>query len=101
MVEEKPAAVVAFALSHFSTVVPCNQQFDCGKSESAAHVLKLVKWQRPAKPAFSLQEPALASRAPHPWGARRGARCQATDRDRNLSFPTDGPPPVNQMNLPK
>jgi hypothetical protein len=76
MVEEEPAAVVAFALSHFSTVVPCNQQFDCGKSESAAHVLKLVKWQRPGKPAFSLQEPALASRAPHPWGARRGARCQ-------------------------
>jgi hypothetical protein len=43
MVEEKPAAVVAFALSHFSTGVPCHQQFDGGKGEGAAHILKFVK----------------------------------------------------------
>ena len=45
MVEKEPTAVVAFALSHFSTVVPCNQQSESGEGESAAHILEFVKWQ--------------------------------------------------------
>ena len=32
MVEEEPAAVVSFALSHFPTIVPCNQQFECASN---------------------------------------------------------------------
>jgi drug/metabolite transporter (DMT)-like permease len=34
-------------LSHFSPVILCNQQFDCGKGESAAHVPKFMKRPRP------------------------------------------------------
>ena len=45
MVEEEPAAVIAFALSHFATVVPCNEQLERGKGEGAAHILEFVKWQ--------------------------------------------------------
>jgi hypothetical protein len=101
MVEEKPAAVVAFALSHFSTVVPCNQQFDCGKSESAAHVLK-------SSNGNDQPNPLLVCKSRRWLHARRilGERDEAlvataTGRDRNLSFPADDLPPVNQMNLPK
>jgi drug/metabolite transporter (DMT)-like permease len=80
MVEEEPAAVVAFALSHFPTIVPCNQQFECAKGKSAADVLKFVKGQRPGKPSFYVRETLL--RPPLPRG-----RLHDFQRSRRISTP--------------
>jgi hypothetical protein len=80
MVEEEPAAVVAIALSHFSMAVPCHQQFDCGKDEGAARVLKFVKRQRPGKP-----EPAL--REPVPRSSLTRGRLHDFQRSRRVSAP--------------
>ena len=46
VIEEEPRAVAYFTLSHFPTVIPCNQQVEGGKGEGAAHILKFVKQQR-------------------------------------------------------
>jgi drug/metabolite transporter (DMT)-like permease len=80
MVEEEPAAVVAFALAHFPTIVPYNQQFECAKGESAADVLKFVKRQRPGKPSFCVRE--TLPRSPLPRG-----RLHDFQRSRRVSAP--------------
>jgi hypothetical protein len=64
MVEEEPAAIVAFALPHYSPLIPFNQQFDCTRREGAADVLKFAKRQRPGKPAFRAREPLPRSPLP-------------------------------------
>ena len=80
MVEKEPATVVAFALSHFPTIVPCDQQFDRAKDESAADVLKFIKRQRPSKPAFCVRE--TLPRSPLPRG-----RLHDFQRSRRVSAP--------------